>query len=111
MPVNDQGRRSDWWIRPIWKVDAEAFEHPAVPLEVITNCERYSPVSGLLESCEITSSKLSGADTEKLTAWRGKQVSLHDARRRSFGHYELKSVESANDRALIILAAQPAINE
>lgn len=110
MPVNGLGR-PEWWIAAIYKDDVEGFDQPTVSLEVITNCERYSRSSGLIESCEITTSKLSDADAEKMAAWRGKDVALHDTGRRSFGYYKLESAENTDDKTLIILRSELATRE
>lgn len=92
-----------WWMRPLWAVDSEPFDDPVVPLRLLTNCEHYSPDTGALTRCEITVHKLSEPDIEKLAAWRGKQVSLHDHNRRSFGYYEIEKAEAEADRMTVVL--------
>ena len=93
----------EWWINPVMAVDAEGIEHPFVPLRMIANCEHYSPDSGALMCRELTTHKLSDSDIEKLTAWRGRQVAIHDTHRRSFGYYELEMIDDGGDHVQIVL--------
>lgn len=92
-----------WWINPLMAVDAEGWENPSVQIKPVTNCEHYSPDNGLILRIELAVIKVSESDAEKLSAWRGKQVALHDTHRRSFGYYELELVAGDAEQTRIVL--------
>lgn len=98
-----------WLIRPVMAVDAKQFDNPFVPLQVICNCEQYSPDTGRLVRCDMTVLRPSSDDIEKLEAWLDIQVSVHDHNRRSFAYYELDKIdyESTHEGIVLGLAYQP----
>ena len=85
------------------KADAEGIDGPFVELRVRENHECYSPESGTIERVKLVVDKLGSSDTAKLSAWCGKQISLHNPPRRSFCYFDLEQYDDDHEEKTTLM--------